>query len=77
MQGEGWMEDGPGVRGDSSAVSLRNCENVDCGEGCEGRGEDAGLRKAWEVELGDCGVRKVNTGVRKSHGLRVVPRVSD
>lgn len=50
---------------------------MDCGEGYEGRGEDAGLRKAWEVELGDCGVRKVNTGVRKSHGLRVVPRVSE
>ena len=29
------------------------------------------------MELGDCGVRKVNTGVRKSHGLRVVPRVSE
>lgn len=37
MQGEGWMEARPGGQEDSSAVSLRNCENVDCGEGYEGR----------------------------------------
>lgn len=30
------MQDGPGGQEDSSAVSLRNYENVDCGAGYEG-----------------------------------------